>query len=156
MRKLLLASLLLLLSTLPAQAAPDSIEGFSFGGSADEIVSRMGEPSSIDGPVYSKTSNVWVWSWDYDRYGALFQVEAETQDGNKLIRSVTIVPPSSWKTASGLGLGDSTDKILQVYPDVTRYQDSLWFARSSDKRNVVGFELTGSKIKSIFIGSMKP
>ncbi len=155
MRKLLLASFLLLLSTLPALAAPDSIEGFSFGGSADEIVSRMGEPSSIEGPVYSRSTNAWVWSWDYSRYGALFQVEAATQDGTKIIRSLTIVPPSNWKTASGLTLGDTTDKILKAYPDVTRYQDSLWFARSSDRRNVVGFELNGSRIKSIFIGSMR-
>lgn len=154
MRQLLVACLVFL-STLPALAAPETIEGFGFGGSADEIVSRMGEPSSVEGPVYSKSSGAWVWSWDYSHYGALFEVEAETQDGYKMIRSLTIVPPCNWKTASGLSLGDTTDRILQVYPDATRQKDNLWFARSSDRRNVVGFELVGSKIKSIFIGSMQ-
>jgi hypothetical protein len=153
MRQLL--AIFFLLIAVPAFAAPESIEGFSFGSSADEIVARIGEPSAIEGPEYQKDSRAWVWSWDYARYGALFEVEAETQDGQKIIRSLTIVPPSSWKLANGLGLGDTSDRILQVYPNVKQYQDTLWFAPHSDRRHVTGFELAGSRIKAIFIGSMK-
>ena len=153
MRILLVAFLVLL--ALPASAAPESIEGFSFGGSAGEIVTRIGEPTDIEGPVFNQQARSWVWSWDYARYGALFEVEAESQDGVKSIRSLTIVSPCPWKLASGIGIGDTTDRILQAYPDVKRYQDSLWFAENRTERRVTGFELTGSKIRSIFIGAMK-
>lgn len=153
MRKLLVALVVLL--SLPALAAPESIEGFTFGGSADEIVSRIGEPNDIEGPVFNKKAGSWVWSWDYSSYGALFEVEAESQDGIKSIRSLTIVAPCAWKLASGIGIGDSTDRILQVYPDVRRYQDSLWFAENRAEQRITGFELTGTKIRSIFIGALK-
>lgn len=153
MRKLLVALLTLLI--LPASAVPESIEGFAFGGSADEIVSRIGEPTDVEGPVFNKSSGSWIWSWDYSRYGALFEVEAESQDGVKSIRSLTIVSPCPWKLASGIGIGDTTRRILEVYPDVNRYQDSLWFAENRAERRVTGFELSGTKIRSIFIGAMK-
>jgi len=152
MRQLLLAIVLLI--SVPALAAPESIEGFSFGGSADEIVMRIGEPTNIDGPEFEKKTKAWVWSWDYSRYGALFEVEAETQDGAKIIRSLTIVSPCPWKLSNGLGIGDRSDKILQTYPKVNRNKtDTLWFADSDDRRHVTGFELAKSRIKAIFIGS---
>jgi hypothetical protein len=152
MRQLLAAFLFL---CVPALAVPDSIEGFRFGTAADEIVQRIGEPSDIDGPEFRKGINAWVWIWHYSRYGALFEVEAETQDGSKIMRSLTIVSPCPWKLANGLGIGDTTDQILRVYPDVDRFQDSLWFVKDSDRRNVTGFELSGTRIKSIFIGSRR-
>ena len=152
MRHLLAIFFLLL---CPVLASSESIEGFSYGGSADEVIARIGEPSAVTGPEYQKSSRSWVWGWEYSRYGALFEVEADTQDGVKRIRSLTIVSPCPWKTTSGLGIGDTTQRLLQIYPDIRRYQDSLWFALAPDKRHVAGFELTGSRIKSIFIGSRR-
>jgi hypothetical protein len=151
MRLLLLAFFLLL---TPCLAVPEGIEGFRFGGSADEIVARIGEPTAIEGPRFEKSSKAWVWIWDYTRYGALFEVQSKTKDGTKSIRSLTIVTPCPWKLASGLGIGDSAAQIMQSYSNVKKPQDTLWFAPSSDRRNVTGFELAGSRIKSIFIGAM--
>lgn len=151
MRQLLVAILLVLGG--PALSAPHTIEGFSFGGSADEIVSRIGEPSDVDGPVFNKEARSWVWTWVYSRYGAIFEVDAETQDGDKSIRSLTIVSPCPWTLDdSGLRIGDNTDRLLQVYPDVRRMEDSLWFVKDKKTKRVTGFELTGSRIKAIFIG----
>lgn len=140
----------------PASAIPESIEGFSYGSSADEIVLRIGEPSSVEGPEYHKPGRVWIWTWDYYRYGALFEVEAETQDGPKSVRSLTIVAPSAWRTSSGLRVGEKAERILELYPKVQQVSETLWFVRSSDRRKVTGFELAGSKIKSIFLGSTAP
>lgn len=151
MRQLLVAFLLLVCA--PAFAAPESIEGFSFGTSADEVVQRIGEPSDIDGPVFRKDIKAWVWSWEYRRYGALFEVEAETQEGRKMVRSLTIVAPCPWKLGSGLGIGSTSDQIMQWYPNVNKVQDTLWFIQDTEKRNVTGFELAGTRVKSIFIGS---
>jgi hypothetical protein len=153
MRQLLVVLLLVLCG--PALSAPHSIEGFSSGGSADEIVSRIGEPTDVQEPVFNKKARTWVWRWDYSRYGALFEVEAATQDSPKSIRSLTIVSPCPWKLDNGLGIGDSTDRLLQMYTDVHRADDTLWFVEDKNRRDVTGFELNGSRIKSIYIGTKK-
>lgn len=149
MRSLFLALLLLL---TPCLAAPEALEGFTHGTSVEEVLQRIGEPGTVEGPVYHEDTKRWVWRWDYANYGALFEMESSANEKPQQVRSVTIVAPSVWKLTSGLGLGDTTDKILLNYPNISRLQDSLWFAIEPGSRVVTGFELTGSRIKAIFVG----
>ncbi len=149
MKALLLAVLLLL---TPCLAAPEALEGFTYGTSADEVLQRLSEPSGIEGPELNTASKTWIWRWDYPNYGALFEMESRNQEKPSSVRSITIVAPSVWKLTSGLGIGDNTDGILRNYGNVQRKQDSLWFALQPGSRVVTGFELSGTRIKAIFIG----
>lgn len=149
MKALILAVLLLV---TPCLAAPEAIEGFTYGTSADEVLQRLNEPSGIEGPEFHEASKSWVWRWDYPNYGALFELESKNQEKPSTVRSITIVSPSVWKLTSGLGIGDNTDSILRAYGNVKRKQDSLWFALEPGSRIATGFELSGSRIKAIFIG----
>ncbi len=149
MKRMFLALLLLL---TPCFAAPETLEGFTHGTTAEEVLQRIGEPASVEGPVLDSKSKRWVWQWDYSKFGALFEMESPNETKAQSVKSVTIVAPSVWKLSSGLGIGDSTEQILLRYPNVSRLQDSLWFATEPRSRVVTGFELSGTRIKAIFIG----
>ena len=149
MKALLLVFVLLL---TPCFAAPETLEGFSYGTSVEEVVQRIGEPTGVEGPEFHGATKSWLWRWDYSRYGALFELESKSEEKPTSVRSVTIVAPSNWKLTSGIGIGNTTDEILRTYGNVQRKQDSLWFALEPGSRNVTGFELSGSRIKAIFVG----
>ncbi len=134
--------------------AQHSIESFTLGTSADEVVSRIGEPSSIGDPQFDPSSKNWVWEWGYPGQGALFEVQSKTQSGSKEVRSVTIFAPSAWKLDGKIGLGSNSAEVLRIFPAISRVNDQVWIAKDKSSHMVTGFELNGVHVKTIFVGTI--
>lgn len=146
-------ALALLLLVAPCYAQSESIAGFSAGGSADEIITRIGEPTNVEEPVYHKDIRSWVWIWDYPQYGALFEIEAHSMTGVKWIRSLTIVSPCPWKLSSGAGIGTTASRLEQFYSNIQKLSDTQWFISKRYEKNVLGFSFDKGRVNSVYVGT---
>lgn len=145
---------ILALLITPCFAEQHSIESFTLGTSADEVISRIGEPSTIGDPHFESSSKNWVWEWGYPAQGALFEVQSKTQDGTKTVRSITIFAPSSWKLDGSIGLGSKSADVLRIFPAISRVNDQVWIAKDKASQTITGFELNGVHIRTIFVGAI--
>ncbi|NOU99843.1 hypothetical protein [Paenibacillus planticolens] len=114
-----------------------SIAGIHIGDTQEKVKSFLGEPSKVS-QVHS-TPEV-EWFYEKENMGVRFYRTGEKEPLGG-VESIIVHNPSTIKTNKNVGIGDSVDKLLQIYEKVETEDDknkptSYWVTGSTYTESV--------------------
>lgn len=120
-----------------------------------EIVSKIGNPESKSKIEYWDATGTFVQTWHYASIGISLEMESESKNASKTIRSISIVYPCTFMTSRQIGIGSLSAMVKE------RYSGLVDLDFSDDTIIVVGsiyngtiFEVENDSVTKIFIGSI--
>jgi len=119
-----------------------------------EIIQKMGKPTKKGKIEFWDATGTYVQSWDYVSKGITLDMESESKNALKTLRSITIIAPCEFQTSRAISVGSEATQIYE------RYKGLIDLDFSDDATIVVGsiyngtiFEITDNKVSKIFIGA---
>ncbi|WP_336785871.1 hypothetical protein [Paenibacillus sp. MMO-177] len=116
-------------------AADLSIEGIRIGGSIDDVVKAYGQPSEK-----TVSHGVGTAYW-------IFKEQGIAIDFGGPIWQITVTSPFEGSTSSGISIGDTTEEILEVYPDIKK--GDSYILKSADGQYSIQFSIENEKVAQI-------
>jgi hypothetical protein len=79
-----------------------------------ELIAALGKPRSKQAPVEEGATGEWVSSWTW--VGASALVVADTRNGPRRARDVSVNAPSTYATKRGIHVGSTRADVERLYP----------------------------------------
>jgi hypothetical protein len=111
----------------------------------------LGKATTRTKVVEQAADGTFVTTWSWPKQGVEVGLSATARKGPFTVSSLSIAPPSTLKTAKGVGLGATADQIQQAYgAKDTHVQDDVVLVGSA--YGGLFFTMKDGKVASIFIG----
>ena len=118
------------------------------------VIDKIGNPEKKGEDEYWGAIGTYVQNWEYPTLGINLEMESESQGGEKIVRSITIVQPCKFTTSQGISIGSDTKTVKEKYL-------KLIDASNSDASTIVVgsiyggtiFTLKDGAVSKIFIGA---
>lgn len=118
------------------------------------VIDKIGNPDKKGEDEYWGAIGTYVQNWEYPSLGINLEMESESQGGDKIVRSITIVQPCKFTTSQGISIGSDTKTVKEKYL-------KLIDASNSDANIIVVgsiyggtiFTLKDGAVSKIFIGA---
>lgn len=119
-----------------------------------EITDKIGKPESKDKIEYWDATGTYVQKWNYNKQGITLEMESESKNASKTVRSIAIVSPCTYTTSRQIGIDSPSTTIHEIYKgliDLDFSDDSIIVVGSIYNGTI--FEVENDSVKKIFIGS---
>ncbi|ERT09361.1 hypothetical protein M595_0653 [Lyngbya aestuarii BL J] len=136
-----------------------NLEGFGelkIGLTAAEVTQILGEVGSKGEQKFWGADGLYHQNWNYPRQGITLNMAAETEEGSAVVSSIRVQAPSQLQTKRGVGIGDYSAKVKQVYApeeDAAAPISSDYFVAGSVYGGLI-FEFQNNQVKEIFLGAV--
>jgi hypothetical protein len=143
-------------SLISSQAA----DSFALGGwlktglDQNVILEHLGEPEEKGEDQYWDATGTYVQEWSYSSQGLKLNMESDSINALKTVRSIIIVSPSKLTTPESVGIGTDFEKVKSIYSaqiDSESSNENMLVIGSLYGGMVITFE--ENKVEQIFIGA---
>ena len=93
----------------------ERIGGLQTTSTETDVVDKLGEPASEEGPEPNEVEGGFDWVWKYPDKGLTLRMSAETRDGGKQITAMTVTGKSALATRFGVTIGSSRADVERAY-----------------------------------------
>ncbi len=119
-----------------------------------EVINKIGKPDTKGEDEFWGATGTYVQIWNFITLGVMLEMESEIKNGDKIVRSITIINPCSLTTSKGVGIGNNINNVKDKY-------NKLIDVNNSDENNIVVGSVYGGTIFSfengvvskIFVGA---
>jgi hypothetical protein len=118
------------------------------------VIAHIGEPDSKGEDKYWGATGTYVQNWNYEQKGLKLEMESDSLNGLKKVRSIIIDSTSQLKTSQGVGIGTDYEAVKNTYAGKIDTEST------NESQIVVGsvyggiiFRFESSKVSQIFIGA---
>jgi hypothetical protein len=141
--------------TTSQNAGIESIDGWLIRDlPQDTVIAHIGEPDSKGEDKYWGATGTYVQNWNYEQKGLKLEMESDSLNGLKKVRSIIIDSTSQLKTSQGVGIGTDYEAVKNTYAGKIDTEST------NESQIVVGsvyggiiFRFESSKVSQIFIGA---
>jgi hypothetical protein len=118
------------------------------------VIDNIGYPEKTGDEVYWGATGTFIQNWDYPSLGVFLELESESQGGDKRVKSITIIQPSNFKTAQGIGIGSEMSLVQDKYSKIINADDfdESTFIVGSIYGGII-FYFTDGVVSKIFLGA---
>ena len=120
-----------------------------------EVISHLGNPEKKGKIEYWDAIGTYVQQWNYSEKGIILDMESESKNALKTVKSISITSPCTYLTSQKIGIGSDMEIVRE------KYADKIDTDFSDDSIIVVGtvyggtiFEIENNKVVKIFIGAI--
>lgn len=118
------------------------------------VIDKIGNPEKKGEDEYWGAIGTYVQNWEYPSLGINMEMESESQGGDKIVRSITIVQPCKLTTSQGISIGTDTKIVKGKYLKLIDASNS--YANTIVVGSIYGgtiFTLKDGAVSKIFIGA---
>lgn len=120
-----------------------------------EVINHLGNPEKKGKIEYWDAIGTYVQQWNYPEKGITLDMESESKNALKTVKSISIISPCTYLTSQKIGIGSDIETVRE------KYADRIDTDFSDDSIIVVGtvyggtiFEIENNKVVKIFIGAI--
>lgn len=119
-----------------------------------KVIEHIGNPEKKGTIEYWDAVATYLQTWEYPSKGIVLEMESESKNALKTVKSISITSPCTFQTSQGIGIGSDISLVRDSYKG---FIDSEF---SDDTILVIGsvyggtiFEMEDNKVVKIFIGA---
>jgi hypothetical protein len=119
-----------------------------------EVIEHLGNPEKRGHIEYWDAVATYVQSWEYPSKGIFLEMESESKNALKTVKSISISRPCTFQTSQGIGIGSDIGLVRDAYQKFidTEFSDDTILVIGSVYGGTI-FEMEENKVVKIFIGA---
>jgi len=119
-----------------------------------EVINHIGNPEKRGSFEYWDAIATYIQSWEYPSKGIVLEMESESKNALKTVKSISITSPCSFQTSQGIGIGSDISLVRDSYKGLIdpEFSDDTILVIGSVYGGTI-FEMEENKVVKIFIGA---